>query len=674
MRKAVYFVLLLVVAGLGIHSCATDEPFAPGLFAAILLLLIVPGMAIYILSNDKRNLLELALSAVVLSPILTGAAAVVLISLGMAVKTTAVAILSASTTLGAAALFSKSAIGTRGTEDGGTGITARQGWILVGIIVAFCVLVGYYPRVSEWWGLRTDGYFHVAVISQIEHYGVPPEDPYFFRLPLQYMWFFHVLAIVVSEATNVHPSFTMPVFNIQTLIGYILATYLLSVQFRKRFEYGVSSVLAALLGLNAVFWFFMPIKLGRALTGDVTGFDAIMRLLSLRPFDLYTIRSFLDVFYNQRFFLDKFLVMTPFSFGLCFMAAAWYGTVTGYARRNTYSMVFTLIVCAGMLAFHPAVGFAVVAGLGGGHVLLLLTRSKVTDRSFTRTSLLFIGALALGAILVSPYLYLLMQGKESDQLLPFGVSFKRTMGIVISCGLVAFLSAWQVRRLLAERTPQARFFLLAALSVTVVSLLVVLPGPNKYGKPPFFVFYPLAVAGGWTLVDLARKGKPIFRKKSVIALIYILLFVPVNLLALTAYFNTPPEAALSPWEREVVTWVRANTSRDAVFIDSGGRVFLLTEGPRRYYFGFDAYADQWGYDRTEMDRRKRVIENVYSASPLENSTLAAFAGIEPDVYIISREGETGPGKLSRTPDVVDRVFESGPITVWKVNKQALPSD
>jgi hypothetical protein len=660
---------------LGIYSCASDALTVPGLVSAYLLLMILPGSAFYILANNRPTPLELALSSVVLSPVLTGVPAVVLMALAVSAQMTAVAVASASAMLGAVALFSKPAVVEVDRENGWTGVSGRQALVLVAIIAVFCVLVGYHPFVSEWWRMRTDGFFHIAVISQIEQYGIPPEDPYFHGMPLQYMWFFHVMAIVVTEATNIQPSFTMPLFNIQALAGYILATFLLSVQFRRRFAFGISSVLTALLGLNALFWLFMPIKLGRALTGDITGMEEVTRLLSLRPFDINTIRSFLNVFYNQRFFLDKFIVMTPFSFGLCFMAAAWYGMVSCFTnhRRSAYSLAFASIACAGMLFFHPVVGVAVVAGLTGGHVLLLLTRSKVTDPTFSRTSLALLGAAALAVLVASPYLYLLVQGGGSEQSLPIGLSLKRTVGIVISCALVAYLAAWQVKRLLAERTPAARYFVLAGVSIILVSLLMVLPGPNKYGKPPFFVFYPLAVAGGWTLVDFATKGTPFFRKKSVVALIFVLLFLPVNLLALAAYFNTPADPGPSAWERSAVDWARTNTSRDAVFIDSGDRVLMAIEGPRRYYFGVDAYAEQWGYDTAEMERRRRAVRNLYSLAPLEQPTLAALAEFETDVYIIVRDDDeryAGLDRFSKLPDFFAVAYGEGPISVLKVDKEA----
>jgi len=82
---------------------------------------------------------------------------------------------------------------------------------------------------------------------------------------------------------------------------------------------------------------------------------------------------------------------------------------------------------------------------------------------------------------------------------------------------------------------------LVSICIIVYSLLIILPGPNKYDKPPFFVFYPLAIVGGWTLAELPGRGKSFFSKKAVVVLLMIVLFLPVNLLAMLGYINTPPK-------------------------------------------------------------------------------------------------------------------------------------
>jgi hypothetical protein len=427
-----------------------------------------------------------------------------------------------------------------------------------------------------------------------------------------------------------------------------------------------------MLGLNALFWLFLPLKLGRAFTGEVRGMEELSRIFLLSPFDFYTVRSFLFFGSNQVFFLDKFIVMTPFSLGLCFMATAWYGTVSCFARKGAFPAVLTFLVFTGMLAFHTLAGIITLGSFLSALILIQSGRWHL-DRADLHAARRLSIATAASAIILLPYLYLLLHGKESEQLVPLGISFKRTLGVSISGALAIVLAAFQVKRLRAERTAGARFFVLVTVFIVVYSLILILPGPNKYDKPPFFVFYPLAVVGGWTLAELPGRGRSFFRRKVVVVLIFIILFLPVNLLAMLGYINTESREMLSSWEREIAAWVRVNTSRDAVFFDSGDRTFLAVAGPRRYYYGRHSYSYEWGYDKKEMDRRRRVLDNLYSAEPLENSTLTALSEIDDDVYIIARDRESGKDsfeKLTRVPVLLQRVCTAGPISVLKVDKTA----
>ncbi|MCK5619805.1 MAG: hypothetical protein KAJ17_10410, partial [Candidatus Krumholzibacteria bacterium] len=527
------------------------------------------------------------------------------------------------------------------------------------------------PLTDEWWRMRSDGWFHISVVAQISDYGVPPEDPYFYGIPLQYMWFYHVLVLIVSRATGITPPFVMALFNMQALAGFILATFLLSQLLKNRFSHSVSSVLTGILGINALFWLFLPVKLLRAFVGEDTGMEVVYRILSLSPLDNLTVRKFLVIYNNQYFFLNKFFVMTAFSLALSFMAACWYGMASGLAGKRAFPIVLTFFTAVGMVAFHPIVGFISLAGLGGGIVLFCLSRSQLS-MSARRTSLKLIVTLVASVAVLSPYLYLIMHDKESSQLFPIGVSFQQIAGLVIACALGILLAAFQVKKLLSQQNPEARFFALATFSVIVVCLIIHLPGPNTIDKPAFFMFFPLAIAGGWTLAELPQRNITLFKSKFGVVLIFVVLFLPVNLIAMLGNFATPTKNMLTMEEAQLARWAQANTSRDAVFIDSEDRVFLLVAGPRRYFYGFEPYATQWGYDKGEMTGRKRVIDNIYSSKPLEQSTLAALCEIDPDVYIIVRgrdKSNAGVDKFYHIPDAFTEVYSAGSISVLKINKE-----
>ncbi len=666
MRRSLLFVILLLLAGFGLYSCLSGGVFAPGALSAYLLLMLLPGAGCYLLLEKEPRLFELLLAGTISSPVLVSIVAVAAMLSGM--PPTAVALV--ITIL--AAVFAVATAMRRPLLACVEELSVRQGLILFGIIAAFCALIGFLPLTNEWWRTRSDAWFHISVVAQISDYGIPPEDPYFYGIPLQYMWVYHVLVLTVSRATGFAPAVVMALFNVQALAGFMLAAFMLAQLLRNRFAHSVSSVLTAILGINALFWLFLPVKLVRAFVGENTGWEVTKRMLSLSPLDNLSVRQFLTIYHNQYFFLNKFIVLTAFSIALSLMAACWFGMACSIARRRAFPIYLTFFSAVGMLAFHPIVGFTCLAGLGGGIVLFYLSRSRICLPARS-TSLLLIAALAGAAVIMLPYLYIVMHGKESSQLFPLLVSLPKTGGLLISCALGILLAAFQVRKLFAQQRPEVRFFALASLSMIIVCLLINLPGANKYDKPPFFMFFPLAIAGGWTLAELPQRKFTPFRKKAVVVLLYIVLFLPLNFIAFLGNFATPTSGVFTVEETRIAEWARANTSRDAIFVDNKDRNFILVAGPRRNFYGSHSYAKQWGYNAEEMARRKRVIDNIYSNEALAPSTLSALCAIEPDVYIVLRgrnESHTDVDKFLQSGDMFIEAYTTGPATVLQLNKNS----
>jgi hypothetical protein len=150
----------------------------------------------------------------------------------------------------------------------------------------------------------------------------------------------------------------------------------------------------------------------------------------------------------------------------------------------------------------------------------------------------------------------------------------------------------------------------------------------------------LAAVAGIAIADSidARSGRARVR---VAALWIGLFFVPVNAIAFISCFATPDREEVSPAEARLSEWVRTNTSRDAIFIDDHDRVPLLVTGPRRYYWGTTAYAEQWGYPRAEMSRRYAAVQALYRNSTLDAAAAETLAGVVEPLYVVVRPEHAG---------------------------------
>jgi hypothetical protein len=320
-----------------------------------------------------------------------------------------------------------------------------------------------------------------------------------------------------------------------------------------------------------------------------------------------------------------------------------------------------------MLGFHSLVGFVFLVGVVGGVLLLHLARARV-DGYRTRAAATLVAVSVLCFLAMTPYLYQVMHAKEHEQVFPLDFSFKKIAGIIISSAFVIAVSL-RARSFWSDRAVGARFLAVSTAAVTWFCFSIALPGPNTYDKLGYFVFIPLSMVAGFAVADsvLARSGGA---RARVLAAWVVLFYVPVNAIAFVSCFGTPDAVVVTPAEQRLSAWVRDHTSRDAVFIDDHDRAPLLVTGPRRYFWGNEAYADQWGYPRPEMSRRRHAVQALYGEADLDPAALAALSSIDEPVFVVVRPEHAGRA-VTRHPDWFEPVYFDAEIALVRVNRDAL---
>lgn len=649
---AIGVVTLLPFAGTAIAAISSD-------ILRWLGLMLLPGAAVYVWAERRSpRLSTLVLSALLLSPVITGLLGMAGLARHMPTVTIAGVIAAVSTTLFALAFVRPHAR---------VALPHRRGfWWLAALLGVLVVLTAFLPMTREWWRVRSDAWFHAAVVAQIADFGIPPQDPYFAGMPLQYMWLYHVLVLVIARGLAMDPFRVMALINIQALLGLGVAAWQLCGVFRRSIAHRMGATAMVLLGFNAAFWVFLPLKLAKALTGDVRGWSEIKRTYSLIPFNYDHACQFMNVYYNQEFFLDKFMVATAFGLSLALLVAGWYAASEYLRTRRVAPLVVLAGSLVGMLGFHTFVGFVMLVGVFGGVILAWLLRGR--DAFPTRHALILLAVSLACFLVMGPYLYEIMHLKEKEQVFPFSVSLQKTGGILVSCAFALAIVLLR-RPLLRERAPSTRFFLLGALSVTAFCLLVTLPGPNTYDKLGYFVFLPLAIVAGIGLADMwLERGA---RARRVLAAWIVAFMLPVNAIAFAACFATPDEAAITADEARLSLWLRDHTPRNALMIDDDDRVVFLVTVPRRYIWGRMSYAQQWGYPKLEMARRLHMRRNLYSPGEIDATTLDVLGRCDDPVYAVVRpQHERAHAVIVARPDLFPPVYSDGGYTIVRVDTEA----
>jgi|GEM_PF-1633712 len=505
-------------------------------------------------------------------------------------------------------------------------------WILLSFTALLVVLTGLLPQISTAWRSRSDAWFHAAVVLEIRHSGVPPTDPYFAGIALQYMWLYHALVLAVAATTHLDAFRSMALLNVYALVALILSVFETSLCLSRSRNRALGSALMVPLGMSALFWLALPLRAARALTGEVRGIAELSRQFQILPLDFGRAGRFVSVFFNPEFFLDKFMVATAFSLALAAFALAWLALAKAYHRRGISSAVLMFSAVVGALAFHPVVGCAAIA-MAVGAATLSLVVPRFRTRLHVRTVLAPAIAALAAVVAMAPYLAPLFLHRDAATTSPLAVTPHKLIGMLIACAAVLALAYGKRRELFASDDPAVKGFLAGSVAVITVSIVMNLPGSNALDKPPYFAYYPIALIAGWTFADWWRGPR---RHPAAVVAVVVLLWLPINGLEIAAaWFGKTPTVAVAG-DTELSRKVRKQTPDNAVFIAADNDVVLLVDGPRRYLFGRRAYAYQWGYDADTMARRCHATSQIVRGQDPDACTLGVIARFDAPLFALLR--------------------------------------
>ncbi|NNF06331.1 MAG: hypothetical protein HKN21_06195, partial [Candidatus Eisenbacteria bacterium] len=509
---------------------------------------------------------------------------------------------------------------------------------LIGL--GFALIVASLVVPFEWRRITSDAWFHVAVVHEMSRAGIPPQDPYFAGLGLQYFWFFHTVLLGWQHASSLSPAGTMALLNIvgAGLCVPAAATLGRALNFPKDACRWAGVVI--LLGMGGMFWALFPIKLITLFYGEVTGMAAVRDLVgdtsNLMPIDTGRIVSIGN---STSFILRKFLVGTAASWAMLLVLITGASALRFARHRRAAELIFLFLSSLGAFLFHTIVGGASVVAIAGGAFLVF-----VTGRGPRKPSLWIMFAIALSLVLCVPYLMSVTSGKESSNMFPLGIHLWAILSLPITLFGVGLLAPFALKRIWKRGPGPDMLFLGWLLCALGYALLARLPGPNQFDKPPMILYMPLAVAAGLAIPAIWHK---LTRTRSRVwfAVALFMFLVPENCFRAYGFFNDRFFPA--NWEEEapLYEWIGENTERDAVVIDAPERTDVLLRAPRRQLYGLETYAYQWGYDAEEMDRRYKLKQEIYKGSgALPKTTVETLRSLSIDLdaplYVVVRNAET----------------------------------
>ena len=643
--------LVLGVAGLLL-------PGVPGDVASFVWLGVFPGLALVRLVLPGAPTATRWTLGLALSPLAAAVAAWLLLRGGQPLPVAAKLVGIAGWLLyagGEARGLGRGALG----EADGPADRAAWGWSLAAMaFVAIPYLASAYIRV------RSDTWIHAGIAWEIALRGVPPQDPRFAGLPLNYVWFYNLfVALCTSIRPGGSPFTVMCVANVVWIATLVwLGWQLAWLVWRER---GAARAALPLLltGLNAGALVLWPLWFVRAFFGETRGMAEVRRVIAGAHWNtievLYSLPAPFAWMVNS---WDKYMVGTALGYGyLLMLVSLWAGArwlaepghpaKLGPGRPEGALpawrwLVVAGLAAAGMMLFHSVVGLSAIPVLVAACALLsFLAWRGALDLPPSRPLALALASL-VGLAAAWPYFHSIFSGWSPERLGVenhyLHIGWQMPWTLFTSCGLTA-VAAWPgVRRALAERRVAATWLVAWTAGMVGFALVVHLPLDNET-KFVWQVFAPLAVLGGAGLPALLtgwrrRLGTPLAG-----ALVACCFALP-SVLLLGGYladrsFAIAPETQRAPGEDSLYAWVRARTPVGAVFVDEGFRDVLNVEGRRRLLLGTTSGPDKAAFPLGALLRRRAVMADLYGPVADLAGDAALLDSLGAPVYVLYRASD-----------------------------------
>ncbi|HVP37843.1 MAG TPA: hypothetical protein VMS93_01550 [Candidatus Saccharimonadales bacterium] len=492
------------------------------------------------------------------------------------------------------------------------------------------------PLLNSYLLERSDAWFHAAVTFQVRNLPLPPQDPYYAGLPLQYFWFFHLILAAYDSVARMAPFTAMWLFNSAYFAIALAGAYTLARRAGASHAEAQWAPWLLALGANPFGWGWILVRLWR---GHWHWGDAVGRFLPDHSLSLLTWRYASN---PLAFSMDKFLVGTAFSWGLA-MFVWWCVSLADYTPAGRWREAALLGgLSAAILLAHPIVGMTVYVGAA---VTLGLAWLVSPSRAGLARAVVLGLFMAAGLAVVYPYLRAITQGKSGGGLPQFSVNGPMMWTTAWVAGVLLVLAARGVRTAWRAGVPGRVVLLLTAMTVGMGCSLYYDAGHNE-GKFLHLGLLLLAALAAAPLRRLALGWLPAQPALRVALLACV--FVPTPAFQLgsllvshgrSAFEPLPPPPG--PAQVRVYRWIRDHTPSDAVLLVRPGSVQAPVRAQRAQVWSQTAYAAAWHYPPAEMDARRRAVDAAFGAGlgPAEQRFLAA---LHRPVYRLSPAGDAPP--------------------------------
>jgi hypothetical protein len=663
--------LALVAAGLFLHGPARDI----GLFP---LLGVFPGVALAGALPLERGALARWAAGVAASPLVAAAAAWLLMRAGLGLPRAALIVAIASTI---AWIATEWRAADRDRDDVREDEGRAWAWSIGAALV-----IGFVMFAKPFLQIRIDGWIHGGIIEEILVRGIPPEDPRFAGLKLNYVWFYNYFIALLASLRHGSPFALMAVSNVAETFATMAIAWLAGWQLWRSGRAATGAMVLMGLGFNAGAWMTWPLRFVKLFVGHQHGLSEIPRLLAHSDWGSTEILFDLGPWHGHMVnFLDKLLHGTAINVAYAFLLFALWAMLAAL-RGSRPALFWGALSAAGMMLFHGVVGLSVIpvtiaalalAWVCAGWWRWLPGRGRLAA---------FATALGAGTLVAAPYTIAISRAWPAARSgLHFSyLGFDGHQWIAIPAALA--VTAWFARRAparaIAERDGVVAVLSLWTLGMLAFAGIVLLPLGNN-AKFIFEVFTGLALLAGVGFFDELAAWRRRFGPVGATAL-GVLLLASTPLLTLQGYLrdhagDASAQMHPAPGEDALYQWMLRATPKDAVFVDAGYRSTIMVRAARQLLVGDTRGPEVAAFPLDELLRRRAWMADLYGPADSLDRDAGGLRRLGRPAYVLVRAADADSLPMARAhldarPDLFAPAYDRDGFMVYHVRPTPTSGD